>query len=91
MMAKVKVNITLDEDLLRRVDDYAEDNYLNRSSLFSLATTQFLNAADVTRAVRDMAFAMRKIADSGEIDDESRRQLEDFERFSRMLVGSKNW
>jgi metal-responsive CopG/Arc/MetJ family transcriptional regulator len=88
-MAKIKVNITLDEDLMRRVDEYAEENYLNRSSLVSIATTQFLNAADVTKAVKDMAFAMRKIADSGEIDDESRRQLEDFERLSKMLVMSR--
>lgn len=88
-MAKIKVNVTLDEELMRRVDEYAEENYLNRSSLVSLATSQFLNAADVTKAIKDMAFAMRKIADNGEIDDESRRQLEDFERLSRMLVGAK--
>lgn len=88
-MAKIKVNITLDEDLMRRVDEYAEENYLNRSSLVSLATTQFLNAADVTKAIKDMAFSMRKIADNGEIDDETRRELEDFERLSRMLVGVK--
>lgn len=88
-MAKIKVNITLDEELMRRVDEYAEENYLNRSSLVSLATTQFLNAADVTKAIRDMAFAMRKIADSGEIDEQTKRELEDFERLSRMLVGAK--
>lgn len=88
-MAKIKVNITLDEELMRRVDEYAEENYLNRSSLVSLATTQFLNAADVTKAIKDMAFAMRKIADNGEIDDETKRDLEDFERLSRMLVGVK--
>lgn len=88
-MAKIKVNITLDEELMRRVDEYAEENYLNRSSLVSLATTQFLNSADVTKAIKDMAFSMRKIADNGEIDDETRRELEDFERLSRMLVGVK--
>lgn len=85
-MAKVKINITLDDELMRRIDVYAEENYLNRSSLISLATTQFLNSADVVKAVKDMAFSMRKIADSGKIDDESRRQLEDFERLSKMLV-----
>lgn len=88
-MPKIKVNITLDEELLHRVDDYAEENYLNRSSLASIAITQFLNSADVTKAVKDLALSMRKIADSGEIDDESRRQLEDFERLSRLLVGVK--
>ena len=85
-MAKIKVNITLDEELMRRVDEYAEENYLNRSSLVSLATTQFLNAADVTKAIKEMAFAMRKIADSGEIDEQTKRDLEDFERLSKMRV-----
>lgn len=88
-MAKVKINITMDEELMRRVDEYAEENYLNRSSLISLATTQFLNAADVTKAVKDMALAMRKIADSGDIDEESRRQMEDFERLSKLLIPAK--
>lgn len=86
-MAKIKINITVDEDLLRRVDDYSEENYLNRSSLISLATTQFLNAADVTRAVKDMAVCIRTIAERGSIDDETQRQLEDFERLSRILTG----
>lgn len=86
IMAKLKVNITLDEELMRRIEEYAEDNYLNRSTLVSLAVTQYLNAADVSKAIKEMAFAMRKIADTGEVDDETRKQLEDFERLTKMLV-----
>ena len=85
MMAKVKVGITLDEELLRRIDDYADENYLNRSNLISIATSQYLNAADVSRAVKEMAFAMRKIADSGEVDADTLKQLEDFERLAKLL------
>lgn len=88
-MAKVKVNVTLDEDLLRRIDDYADVNYLNRSSVVSLATTQFLNTADVSKAICDLAFSVRKIADTGTIDDDTRKKLEDFERLSRILSGTK--
>lgn len=85
-MARVKINITMDEDLLRRVDDYAEVNYLNRSSLISLAMTQFLNAADVTSAIKELSISMRKIADTGEVDADTQRQLEDFERLARMFA-----
>lgn len=88
-MAKIKVGITLDEELMQRVDEYAEENYLNRSSLISIATTQYLNAADVTKAIREMTLAMRKIADTGMVDEDTKRQLEDFERLSKMLVGVK--
>lgn len=86
-MAKIKVNVTVDEELLRRVDDYAEENYMNRSALISLATTQFLNTADVAKAIRDMALCMRKIADSNKIDDETKEQLADFERLAKILTG----
>lgn len=84
-MAKVKINITLDEDLIRKVDDYADENYMSRSGVISFATSQLLCQVDLTNAIKDMSFAMRKIADSGEIDEESKRKFEDFERLVRLL------
>lgn len=83
----MKVQITLDNALMERIDSYADANYMSRSGLISLAATQFLNAADVTAAVKDMALCMRKIADTGLVDEETKKQLEDFERLSKMLVG----
>ena len=43
----MKVNITLDDELMARVDRYADENYMSRSGLISLATTQFLNQYDI--------------------------------------------
>ena len=83
---QLKVQITLDDALIERLDSYADENYLSRSGCVSLAVTQFLNAADVTKAIKDMAFCMRKIADTGTLDAETQKQLEDFERLSKMLV-----
>lgn len=82
----MKVQVTLDDALMQRVDAYADANYMSRSGLLSLAATQYLNAADVTQAVKDMALCMRKIADSGTVDHETMEQLEDFERLAKMLV-----
>ena len=84
----MKVQVSLDDALMKRIDDYADENYMSRSGLISLATTQFLNAADVTKAVKDMAVCIRKIADTGEVDDETREQLEDLERLSKFLVAA---
>lgn len=82
----MKVQITLDDALMERVDAYADENYMSRSGLLSLAVTQYLNAAEVTKAVKEMAVCMRKIADNGTLDHETMEQLEDFERLSKMLV-----
>lgn len=81
----MKVNITLDDELMKRLDDYADRNYMSRSGLMSLAVTQYLNANEMILAVKDMALCMRKIADAGSVDHETMEQLEDFERFAKML------
>lgn len=86
-MAKVKVNVTLDEELLQRIENYADENYLTRSGLISLAASQFLLREEASKAVVDLSLTMRKIADSGTIDEEQQKQLEYFERFARMLSG----
>jgi len=84
----MKLGITLDDELVKRIDEYADTNYMSRSGLLSLAVTQFLNAADVSQAIKDMALAMRKIADNGEIDEDTRAELEEFERVAKYLTNS---
>ena len=84
-----KVQITLDEKLVERIDNYADANYMSRSGLISLAATQYLNQADVVMLIKDMSLSMRKIADTGELDKETIEQLEDFERICKMLIGQK--
>lgn len=81
----MKVQISLDDNLVARLDEYAEDNYLSRSGCISLALTQYLNQQDVTKAIKDLAFSMRKIADTGKISAEQMEQLEDMERLAKML------
>lgn len=83
----MKVQISLDDKLMERVDNYADNNYMSRSGLISLACVQYLNQADIVMAIKDMSLAMRKIADTGEIDENTRRELEDFERLCKMFAG----
>lgn len=85
----MKVGITLDDKLLERIDEYADANYMSRSGLLSLAVTNYLNAADVSQAIKNMSLAMRKIADTGKVDHDVMEQLEDFERLAKMLAPIK--
>ena len=85
----MKVQITLDDELVKRVDNYADENFMSRSGFISLSLTQYLNSLKVQTAITNMAIAMRKIADEGKIDADVQRELEDFERICKMLVPSK--
>ena len=82
----MKVGITLDDELVKRIDDYADRNYMSRSGLLSLAATQYLNATDMTFAIKEIALTMKKIADTGNVDHETMEKLEDFERLAKMLT-----
>lgn len=85
----MKLQVSLDENLVERIDSHADRNYMSRSGLISFACNQFLNQAEVILAVKDMALAMRKIADNGTVDHETMEQLEDFERVCKMLTGQQ--
>ena len=86
-MAKVKVNITLDEELLQRIESFADENYLTRSGLITLATSRYLSQVEASRAIVDLSLAIRKIAETGTITEDQLKELENFERFARMLSG----
>lgn len=81
----MKVQITVDEDLMKRVDEYADENYMSRSGLISLALTQYLNAKEMVGAISRMSFALERIADKGEIDEQTQQELVDFQRLCVMI------
>lgn len=81
----MKVQITLDDELMKRVDAYADENYMSRSGLLSIAVTQYLNTKEMIGAITRMGIAMEKIADKGEIDEQTRHELEDFQRMCSLF------
>lgn len=84
-----KINISIDDGLLERIDKVAEINYMSRSGLISTACAQFVNSSEVVSAVIDMALCIRKIADEGIVDEETSRQLDDLERLCKLLANAK--
>jgi len=83
----MKVTISLDDDLMARIDRYADDNYMTRSGFISLSCTQYLNQNDVISSIKSIELAMRKIADTGQLDEDSIKDLEDFTRLINMTIG----
>ena len=42
----MKVQVSLDERLVERIDSFADANYMSRSGFISFATCQYLNQFD---------------------------------------------
>ena len=88
-MSKVKINITLDENLLNDVDDYCDENYMSRSALISMSLVQVINQQKIIDSLRDASIAIKKASEVGHIDEETRKTLEDFQALSRLMAPLK--
>lgn len=84
-----KINISIDDNLLERLDKVADSNYMSRSGLISTACAQYINSNEVIVAIKDMALCIRKISDEGTVDHETMEQLEDFERLCKLFMSAK--
>ena len=77
----LKINITINDDLLKKVDSYAKSNYLKRSSVVSLALLDYLDKYEYFFAVSCLSLALKKIASTGKIDAESVKRIEVFQNY----------
>lgn len=86
-MAKVKFQITMEEELLEQVNDYCDRNYVNRSIMLSQAAIEVLNKQKLTDAILNLSVALRKAVEAGgDIDEETRKQVEGFETLAKFYI-----
>ncbi|MBQ1387999.1 MAG: hypothetical protein IIY78_00025 [Clostridia bacterium] len=85
-----RFQVSMDDDLFNRLEEYADRNYITRSGAVCMAVNQFIMADDMRRAISDMAITMRRIAESNEIDDKSMAELKAFELLAQMFSGSSS-
>ena len=81
-----KIQISINDDLLEKVDVYAKKNYLSRSGFLALASSQYLNHLEMVSALKDMSVAFKKIAQTGIVDDETMEKLEAVESMASMMM-----
>lgn len=72
-MAKIQISIA--DDLLERVELYCKRNYMTRSGLFSQSVLQLMNSTDAVTAMISLAACMQRIADNGDIDEQTKKEL----------------
>lgn len=87
-MAQGRFQVSIDDELATRIDEYADEHYMTRSGVIALACQQLLLADDVRKAIGDLSVSMRRIADNNKIDEQSIKELEHFETFAKMYVST---
>lgn len=75
----MKFSISMNDELVKRVDRAAEAEYQTRSAYISSAVTQMLNSQEVVFALRDLVVLLRQVYDSGKLDDDGIEKLKQLE------------
>ena len=84
-----KINITMNDDLLEKVDTCADDLYTSRSGLITIACANYIHSLEMQELIKTMAVAVQKIADQGTVDEETQETINDIERLAKLFASSK--
>ena len=84
-----KINISIDDELLEKIDTLADENYTSRSGFISMGMNDFIKQKEVLYAIKSMSASMAKIAKTGTIDDETLKELETFQTLCGIMMNEK--
>ena len=84
----MRVNFNVPDELIARLDEYAKENYISRSAVMCQACDNFLMAKQAKQLFAQMTQTMKVIAEKGEIDEETQKQLDEFERVASLFSGN---
>lgn len=82
-----KVNVSLPDELLVRLDEYADDNFMSRSGAISMMVNQYLTSRELQAQIKLMSAALQKLSNNVELTDEEKMQLLGFEQIAKALPG----
>lgn len=92
-MAAKRVNVTISDDVLSRIDLYCHDSGIPRSAFMQLAAVQYLDAVEAMPSVNKMLVAMASVVDgtlNGELSpDVAKSRLDAIQSAYQVLIGKE--
>ena len=70
-----KVNISIPDELLTQLDNFAEKNFLSRSGAITMMVNQFLTAQAMTEQMKNLSGAIRKASEQVPLTPEEESKL----------------
>lgn len=75
----MKINISINDDLVKRIDDYSKSNFLTRSGFISMCANDYLNQKEFFKCVSDLTVIMQKVSETNILSDEDVAKLKQIE------------
>lgn len=85
----MKLQISLDDELVARIDNCADKNYMSRSGFISQACVQLLNQTELVTSINRISYACQKVAESNQLDEDTKQQFREFELLAKIMMGNR--
>lgn len=80
----MKVQLTLNDELIERIDRFNESHYMTRTGFVTMACVQYLAQQEMFELLKDMRKCVNAIKDNKELTQE---QLDELQGFAELLDG----
>lgn len=77
-MASKKISISIDDNLLEMIDNFAEENFMTRSGFLTLVSKNYLQQQEVVKTLGSLRATLDTIKGSGELDPKSEADINAF-------------
>lgn len=82
-----KVNVSIPDELLDRLDEYADENFMSRSGAITMMVNQYLTSRELQIQIKSMTASLQKLASNIDLTEEEKMQLLGFEQLAKALPG----
>jgi len=84
----MKLSISLPDDLVAKMDEVADANFLTRSGFIAMCCTAYINQMYAVEAVANMSKVLEQMASKG-VSDEAMSELEKLQYTAQLLLKNK--
>lgn len=83
-----RIAVSLSDELLASMDEYAKKNFMTRSGFISMCCNQFLQSVEMQRTLSSVSDCLERLADSagtGVLDDAALQAFQEFKSLSQLF------
>lgn len=81
-----KINITIDDELLKKVEAYCEANYQTKSGFFSQCAIEKIQAMESLNVLSEITNVLEKVVKEENIDNNTQKEIDDLVNLSNKLL-----
>lgn len=84
----MKIQISIDDELLKKVDAFAKKNYMSRSAVLAQGAFALIQSREISQALPEVLERLNDLSRDNDLDDDTKREVSDLQAAARLIKNS---